>query len=153
MPWRRERHVRREAAEREHCVRREAEGRERRVRREAVGRERCVGGGAGAVRAAGAGEVGAVRATGAGGTGVSSTKESVAAPLSRAGVAGCGSLSGRIAAKSASTRCSFGVITLSAPRASCLMTRASMMIMIAPTMARRPLTARSSTAERELPRS
>ena len=67
--------------------------------------------------------------------------------------AGAGWRSGRISAKSASACCSLGVMTRNAPRASCLMTRASMMTMMAPTIARRPFTARSSTAERESPRS
>jgi len=102
-----------------------------------------------------------IREAAAGEARASLTRERAAAPA-RAGIAGgddgeveeCdGARSGRIPAKSASARCSLGVITLSAPRASCLMTRASMTIMIAPTMARWPLTARSSTAERESPRS
>ncbi len=85
--------------------------------------------------------------------GASLTRVKGADAAALAGAAGGGALSGRMAEKSASARCSFGVMTLSAPRASCFTTRASKTIMIAPTMARRPLTARSSTAERESPRS
>ena len=51
-----------------------------------------------------------------------------------------------------SARCSFGVMSLSAPR-SRRCPGVSMMIMTTPTMARRALTARNSTAERESPRS
>ena len=61
-----------------------------------------------------------------------------------------GPRSGRIAANWASARCSFGVRTFVAP---CETMRVSMMIMITPTMARRLLTARTSTAERRSPKS
>src|SRR6266404_8532849 len=89
---------------------------------------------AGALVAAGALGAEAGRAAGAGRAGASFTRVSGEAAAALAGVAGGAALFGRIAAKSASTRCSFGVMTLSAPRASCLTTRASMTIMIAPTM-------------------
>ena len=82
----------------------------------------------------------------------SSTRVSPAFEGARAAAAG-GSLSGRMVAKSTSARCSWGVIILRPPRGSCLTTRASSTIMITPTMARRALTARSTTAARESPRS
>ena len=69
------------------------------------------------------------------------------------GRAGGAAESGRMEAKSASARCNLGVITLSELLVSCLTMRASMTSMMTPTMARRALTARSSTAERESPRS
>jgi hypothetical protein len=61
-----------------------------------------------------------------------------------------GPRSGRIAANWDSVRCSFGVSNFVMP---CETMRVSMMIMITPTMARRLLTARTSTAERKSPKS
>jgi hypothetical protein len=106
----------------------------------------------GAATGAGDGLRGAVANASAGAGGLGGFAGASACAGGCAGAAG-GSMSGRMPANSDNARCSLGVINFTTPLSSCLMPRVSMMTITAPTMARRELTARISTAERESPRS